>query len=216
MISDRNLETASVVPDARRLATLERIIEAGLATFIGVGNALAAIRDERLYRANHTTFERYCKGRWQMGRHNANELIRLAAVAENLGEISPKPTIASQVRPLVDLEPEQQREAWKKATETTANPTAKQVEAAITKERIDPFADALPEDPDYFEDDEDPVDISKVELSESALQRVEDAVKACSVQLLYRVPRKNHVAILKAAAAKWKDIIVEYRANSRD
>ena len=39
------------------LAECEAVIERGLATFVEVGRALLHIRDERLYRAAHRTFE---------------------------------------------------------------------------------------------------------------------------------------------------------------
>ncbi len=33
-------------------------------TFYEVGNALLQIRDERLYRQTHSTFEEYCREKW--------------------------------------------------------------------------------------------------------------------------------------------------------
>jgi hypothetical protein len=48
-----------------------------------------------------------------------------------------QPTSERQVRPLVGLEPEQQREAWRIASEATANPTAAFVaQVAATIERL--------------------------------------------------------------------------------
>ena len=44
----------------RRLAELELVIERGLKTFVEVGAALLGIRDGRLYRETHATFEDYC------------------------------------------------------------------------------------------------------------------------------------------------------------
>jgi hypothetical protein len=46
--------------DEARLIDFERRIERGLTTFVEVGNLLAAIRQDRLYRQTHTTFEAYC------------------------------------------------------------------------------------------------------------------------------------------------------------
>lgn len=42
----------------------ERVIQDSLTTFWKVGRALAQIRDERLYRTTHGTFEDYCRERW--------------------------------------------------------------------------------------------------------------------------------------------------------
>ena len=59
----------------------EATIERGLSTsFVEVGAALAAIRDGRLYQADHTTFEAYCSERWGMSLPRADELIHMATV----------------------------------------------------------------------------------------------------------------------------------------
>lgn len=44
--------------ESRALAAHEATIERGLKTFVEVGGALLAIRNARLYRATHATFER--------------------------------------------------------------------------------------------------------------------------------------------------------------
>lgn len=81
-------------------------------TFYEVGDALQAIRDQRLYRATHGTFEDYCQQRWQMPRRYANRLILAANVMDNLGPVGPKSDSESQVRPLTALPADQQVEAW--------------------------------------------------------------------------------------------------------
>jgi hypothetical protein len=42
-----------------RRTELENVIERGLSTFVEVGNALLEIRDSKLYRETHPTFEAY-------------------------------------------------------------------------------------------------------------------------------------------------------------
>ena len=42
----------------------EHIIDQGIKTFVEVGHALLVIRDERLYRERHETFEDYLRQRW--------------------------------------------------------------------------------------------------------------------------------------------------------
>jgi hypothetical protein len=98
-----------------RREELEHIIQLGLGTFYYVGSALLEIRDSRLYRSTHATFEDYCRDRWKMARNYANKLILAAVVVANLGTIVPIPTNEAQIRPLTDLEPEQQREVWLQA-----------------------------------------------------------------------------------------------------
>jgi len=47
-----------------QLLACEQVIERGLQTFYAVGDALAHIRESRLYRAKYATFEEYCQDRW--------------------------------------------------------------------------------------------------------------------------------------------------------
>jgi hypothetical protein len=75
--------------DQGRLAELEAVIDAGLPTFQSVGRALLEIRDKKLYRISHPTFEDYCQSRWDISRSWAYRLIRdeekaCAKVSQNL------------------------------------------------------------------------------------------------------------------------------------
>lgn len=124
--------------EADRLIELEGRIERGLHTFVDVGNALLEIRDGRLYRSTHGTFEDYCRERWGMVRQHANRLIAAAEVAGNLepvGSILDVPERA--LRPLARLEPEEQRIAWQTAVETAPNGkvTAAHVEHVVAEMR---------------------------------------------------------------------------------
>ena len=103
-----------------RFTELEGTIERGIKTFVDVGNALAEIRDSRLYREQYGTFETYCRERWGMAYGYARYLIDAASVTDNLhhGEGCLLPANERQARPLAQLEPEQQREAWQRAVET--------------------------------------------------------------------------------------------------
>ncbi len=71
-------------PESRELHYCEGIIQTGLKTFYEVGNALATIRDNRLYRAEHSTFEHYCQAKWDMTKKRANQLISTSHVCENI------------------------------------------------------------------------------------------------------------------------------------
>ena len=121
------------------LTRCEAIIERGLKTFIEVGTALLEIRDNRLYRDTHKTFEAYCRERWGWSHRHANRMIEASEVANNLGPIGPKPTAESQVRPLARLEPEEQRDVWAKAVEASNGhvPTAAVVEEVTRKSAPD-------------------------------------------------------------------------------
>jgi hypothetical protein len=70
--------------EAERLAELESAIERGKMTFIEVGNALAEIRNRRLYRRDWPTFEAYCVFHWGWSRQRSYQLIEAAAVVKLL------------------------------------------------------------------------------------------------------------------------------------
>ena len=91
-----------------RLEAWEASIRAGLQTFHEVGAALIGIRDERLYRETHATFEEYCRDRWNMKRAHA---YRLMEAAETVASLSPNgdtplPSNEGQARALAAFEPD--------------------------------------------------------------------------------------------------------------
>lgn len=101
-----------------RLAELETVIKDGLLTFIDVGAALLEIRNSRLYRHEYSTFEQYCREKWQMTKTSANRLIQAHGVITNLTPTGVIPDSERQARPLAKLEPEEQKVAWQNAVET--------------------------------------------------------------------------------------------------
>ena len=141
-------QTGLAAPEQAELQALEQVVSSGLAKFIEVGNALARIREARLYRASHATFEEYCRERWHLDKRYANRIIQASEVAANLGPIGPVPTNEAQVRPLASLPPAQQREVWTEATATAPGGklTAQHVQATV--DRI------APKDPPVLPTDE--------------------------------------------------------------
>lgn len=101
-------EIATLSPnEKKRLEKCEQAIHRGLHTFVEVGQALTEIRDAKLYRASHKTFETYCKERWEISRPRAYELIDHAKVAASdpiLSDASDKLT-ARDVRAIKDDAP---------------------------------------------------------------------------------------------------------------
>ncbi|MGF1938781.1 MAG: hypothetical protein RM347_031220 [Nostoc sp. ChiQUE02] len=123
---------------------LERRVERA---FFEAGKALAELRDRRLYRSTHKTFEEYCRSRFAYTHRHVNYLIAASNVVDNIimgtngsqneipdemgtngsqNEISDEmgtngsqilPTTERQVRPLTKLEPSQQQEVWRQAVE---------------------------------------------------------------------------------------------------
>lgn len=123
--------------EASDLSRLEGVIQRGLQTFVEVANALAEIRDRKLYRTEHATFADYCKAKWSISDRRARQLMDAAEVVAEVsksGTIVPK--TESQARPLTRLKPGQRVAAWKDAVASSATgaPTAKQVKAVVSKD----------------------------------------------------------------------------------
>lgn len=101
------------------LIDCERIIEDGYAAFLKVGLALAKVRDSRLYRAEHATFEAYCESRWGFTRTRAYELMSAANISQAVSEISDIPvSTESHAKELRGLEPHTAAEVMERAAES--------------------------------------------------------------------------------------------------
>ncbi|MGM3309718.1 hypothetical protein ACSQ6I_27670 [Anabaena sp. WFMT] len=155
---------------------LERQVEKA---FYAAAKALKELRDRRLYRSTHTTFENYCRSRFGFTHRHVNYLIAGSSVVDNLmgtngsqikildemgtngsqieipdemgtigsqikipnemGTIGSQilPTSERQVRPLVPLDPEQQRLVWQQAVEQGGGkiPSGRQVQDIVDKIR---------------------------------------------------------------------------------
>lgn len=142
--------------ESQQLFNLEGIVQRGLDKFIEVGQALAAIRDSRLYRDKYGNFEDYVRERWGMSARHAHRLVDGAQIAQNLlppaaTELTnwSAPRNESQVRPLKGLEPTEQKEVWAEATKAAgpAPVTARHVEQA--RAQLHPKKDAWPKPNDF-------------------------------------------------------------------
>jgi len=122
--------------DKDDMERLETVIRTNIGAFYDVGRALMEIRDRELYKikngGEYQTFEDYCKEVWDMSKRHAYRLMDSSDVFDNL-KSDQLVTFAteSQTRPLARLEPDQQREAWKKAVETA--PEGKVTAAHVSK-----------------------------------------------------------------------------------
>lgn len=112
------------------LASCEQRIERGLKTFIDVGQALAEIRDSRLYKGTHATFEDYCQQRWGFSRQRAQQFTAAAELATTIVDTGlPSPTNEGQARALAAVPDEDRADVWREVVESGSKPTA----AAIRK-----------------------------------------------------------------------------------
>jgi len=119
------------------LEMLEGVIKKNLAAFYEVGRALMEIRDRRLYKEvkGYKTFEEYCRIEWNFSRSRAYQLIDSAEAVENVNNCRQIPTTESQTRPLTQLKPDQQAEAWQEAVETAPNGKVTAAHVALVVEK---------------------------------------------------------------------------------
>ena len=112
----------------------EAIIAKGIVTFREVGEALQRIRDCRTYLQTHSTFEDYCRERWELSRIHAHRLIDAAETVKTLpmGNSIPNERVAravAKIEPSVRVEVVEKAVAHAKA-EGRDRITARDVETA--------------------------------------------------------------------------------------
>ena len=114
-----------------KLTQLEDVISTALRWRVEAAKALVTIRDQKLYRIDFPTFEKYAQDRWGYERAYLYQLCQWGETIENLSAIADTlPDRESHARPLYALSPEDQREAWQSVLHTTPTPTARDVERA--------------------------------------------------------------------------------------
>lgn len=105
--------------ERNRLTKYEATIRSHFESFRLAGEALKNIREARLYRETHDTFENYCREKWDMSKTQANRLIAAAKVVENISTVAPKAVTEhlteSVIRSLAPLDPKEQKAAIKQA-----------------------------------------------------------------------------------------------------
>lgn len=132
----------------RELSAYEKTIERGIGTFVEVGNALREIRDQKLYKLTHKTFEAYVKERWNWSRPRAYQLIEAAEVDEGLStNVDKKPTSEAQAREVAKAPPEKQAAVVEavaaKAASEDREPTARDYKAAVAELEYEDCDDGL-------------------------------------------------------------------------
>lgn len=144
-VDDGAVIEALSAQEEQELKRCEKVIKRGWDTFVDVGKALATIQRDRLYRGEkYQTFEAYCRERWQYGKSHAHRLIGAAQVVEHLspiGDTMSLPLNEAQVRPLIGLDPEDQRKAWQAAVEQAAG---KSVTARLVRKAAEAFIPSKP------------------------------------------------------------------------
>lgn len=124
--------------EADYLVECEERISAGLQTFVEVGTALGMIRDNKLYRASHGTFEAYCVERWGFTDGRARQLIIASRTATNVTVAGlPAPANEGQARELARVPEADRADVWRAANDATdGKPTAAAIRAAANPDSL--------------------------------------------------------------------------------
>lgn len=100
----------------------ERVIEKNMLNVVEFGQALATIRDLKLYREQFTTWEEYVFRRWEIKARTSYQYITAFEVYENVRNCAQTELLPSneyQLRQLARLDDFHRAEAWLKAVETS-------------------------------------------------------------------------------------------------
>ena len=131
-------ENELTVAESDERAFHEKVVDDvkdGIEKLASIGDAsLKVLRDKRLYRSTHKTFEEYCQARFGFDRRYVNRQIFHGAMQELLGPNGPKKE--AQSRPLASLpNPELQAQAWELAQQTSQKnqPSNREVAEAVAK-----------------------------------------------------------------------------------
>lgn len=192
-----------------RLDALETTIDRNLTAFVAVGEALFEIRESRLYRADHATFDSYLEARWDITRQRAAQLIVGAQVAGVASTSGLQIGTERQARVLSGLEPGQIETVAKFIVATTGSdaPSTAQVRAVAEVVR-DIDASGTVEHPDTGEQ------VAFTNLSEP--QRMAVIRENVSTGTHERMERqKTHIAEASAAeqltsGKSWSDWAMNY------
>lgn len=118
-------------PESSRRTALERTIRQAGGAILAAGKALIEIRDTKLYRSTHKTFEAYCRDVWSWSKQRAYQLMGAAELVKALPAKS-QPVVDSErkARALIKVPPGKLHEVVEHAAATGAT-TAKQIAAVV-------------------------------------------------------------------------------------
>lgn len=142
---------ATLTPrEQQELATLETVIRSGWQTFLEVGDALAQVRDRKLYRDKYNSIEEYCQQEMGFSRPYAYNLMNSAEVSQQLSsieDIGVKPVNEAQCRELISVPEDKRVAAWRGALKLAGGKpvTAKIVHQAAARfkpRKVGPVAKA--------------------------------------------------------------------------
>ena len=133
MAIDMESERELTVKECKLFRQLEDTLQKEMGTFVRVGQILLTIREQRLYRKTHKTFEAYCKERWEFTKSHTYRLIASAQVMDVLspmGDVLPESE--RQARPLTTIDLEEVGNVWAECLETAPKDDAGEPVVTLT------------------------------------------------------------------------------------
>ncbi|WP_028475945.1 hypothetical protein [Nocardia sp. CNY236] len=118
-----------------QLTACESSIDTLRIAFWAAGRALQIVRDGRLYRDTHETFDQYVEQRWDMQRSYAHKLIRAWPLADRLHPMAPAIN-EGQIRELLPVAVEHGDDAAVTVYTTIADGIGTRVTAARLREAV--------------------------------------------------------------------------------
>ncbi|MGW1037553.1 hypothetical protein [Streptomyces antibioticus] len=204
-------QPTTLTSDERQsLAQCEAAVDTLKWAFWLAGKALQIIRDSRLYRAEHATFEDYCWTRWGMKANYAGKLIRTWQVAEALFDLASNDSVPigtprlsleqakkanqAQVWELVSV-----RETWDVEHAVFVYATVAASDVPVTAEVLRGAVDALPEGEEFDKEAaktaiQSFLDNWSDEKDEGEVDITARAEKAVSFPWVRRLARRDKVA----------------------
>jgi hypothetical protein len=183
-----------------RLATLEIEIENGIRS---VGQSLIEIQNDKLYKANHSTFESYCKERWGFSDRYARTLIESEKVKAKIGTIVPVLNLKTSHLSEISKIPEKQQaqvtaEVLERCEAENREPTAKDFKRAAA-----PFI--KPPEPAAEEVYEDVVDEVPIDEQASKLRSVIKQHNAAMIRAI------DELHALKPSKTRHGELLTHFR-----
>jgi len=125
--------------EAERFAECEHTIEGVRQSVYLAGLALITIRDERLYRENHSTFEDYVCKRWKRSRGRAYQMIDQAEISRRLSNMLDTTIILNhrQTQLLKPFSDDEKATLWEQARANSADGevSARQLKVVVSEYR---------------------------------------------------------------------------------
>jgi hypothetical protein len=121
--------------ERQELARHEDVIDKAVRSGFEASISLEEIRDKRLYRQTHKTFEQYLNDRWSLSKAYANRMIAAASVERDLTPMGVKISSERQARALVPVKSEDRPKVWQLAAERAGGrePSARLLEQAAAE-----------------------------------------------------------------------------------